>query len=344
MNQITWNKRKATIAIALCTIIAVSSIIFLQNNQTTQAALINPHPGLVGWWSFDEGSGTVAGDNSGNGNNGTIFGATRVAGKYGNALSFDGLSSYVDLASSAILMSSPITVSAWVKTSTNSGLQDIYRWRSYGVELGLSNGIPFFTIYNSASNGYTVTAPQNIADGTFHQIVGVYDGTHIYIYIDGNLRASNNAGVLYYGSGSASIGRAGNYNGIYFNGVIDDVHLYNRALSSTEVQAGFQQNPDFSPYILAKVPMGVTQVIATLSWQGTASINVTVVSPSQTYTESTVPVYQKTTYSTSDGMTNMLNIKRLSISVNALPSDQNWNVTLVFDNSVPYQLTVEVQK
>jgi hypothetical protein len=344
MIQIAWNKRKVTIAIALCAIIAVSSIIFLQDNQTTQAALINPHPGLVGWWSFDEGSGTVAGDNSGNVNNGTIFGTTWVAGKYGNALNFDGLSNYVDLGSSAILESSPITVSAWVKTSANSGLQDIYRWRSYGVELGLSNGIPFFTIYNSASTSYTAIALQNIADGTFHQIVGVYNGTHVHIYVDGNLRTFNSAGVLYYGSGSAAIGRAGNYNGIYFNGVIDDVHLYNRALSSTEVQAGFQQTPDFSSYILAKVPIGATQVIATVSWQGTASINVTVVSPSQTYTESTVPVYQKTTYSASGGMSSMLNIKRLSISVNALPSDQNWNVTLVFDNSVPYQITVEVQK
>ena len=90
--------------------------------------------------------------------------------------------------------------------------------------------------------------------------------------------------------------------------------------------------------------MGTTQVITTLSWQGTASINATIVSPSQTYTESTMPVYQKTTYSTSDGTSNMLNIKRISVSVNALPSDQNWNINLTFDNPVPYQITVEVQK
>ena len=90
--------------------------------------------------------------------------------------------------------------------------------------------------------------------------------------------------------------------------------------------------------------MGTTQVITTLSWQGTASINATIISPSQTYTESTQPVYQKTTYSTSDGTSNMLNIKRLSVSIDALPSDQNWNITLTFDNPVPYQITVEVQK
>jgi hypothetical protein len=55
-------------------------------------------------------------------------------------------------------------------------------------------------------------------------------------------------------------------------------------------------------------------------------------------------VYQKTAYSTSGGISSMLNIKRLSVSVNALPSDQNWNVVLTFDNLVDYQLAVEVQK
>ena len=73
MTRLVWTKKKAALAIALCAIIAVSSVMFLQNNQVTQAAVINPHPGLVGWWRFDEGSGTVAGDSSGNGNNGTIY-------------------------------------------------------------------------------------------------------------------------------------------------------------------------------------------------------------------------------------------------------------------------------
>ena len=85
MNPIAWNKRKATIAIALCAIIAVSSIIFLQNNQTTQAALISTS-GLVANLNLNEGTGTVAGDSSGNGNNLAINGATWVNGKYGKGV------------------------------------------------------------------------------------------------------------------------------------------------------------------------------------------------------------------------------------------------------------------
>jgi hypothetical protein len=128
------------------------------------------------------------------------------------------------------------------------------------------------------------------------------------------------------------------------NGVIDEVRVFNRALSDAEIQTDFQQTPDFSANVLAKVPKGTTQFIATISWQGTGSINATIITPAQTYTEDIVPVYQKTSYSTSNGLSTMLNIKRLSVSVTALPSDQNWNVTLTLDSTTTYQITVEVQK
>jgi len=144
--------------------------------------------------------------------------------------------------------------------------------------------------------------------------------------------------------GDLYIGKRGDNLGTSFPGSIDDVHVYNRALSASEIQSGFQNNPDFSPYVLAKIPMGATQVIVTLSWQGTGSMNATIVSPAQTYTEATIPVYQKTTYSTSADGTSMLNIKRLSVSVNALSSDQNWNITLTYDTVTAYQISVEAQK
>jgi hypothetical protein len=57
-----------------------------------------------------------------------------------------------------------------------------------------------------------------------------------------------------------------------------------------------------------------------------------------------VPVYQKTVYSTSGGTSGMLNIKRLSVSVTALSSDENWYVMLEFDDVEDYRMTVEVQK
>ena len=74
------------------------------------------------------------------------------------------------------------------------------------------------------------------------------------------------------------------------------------------------------------------------------SINVTIESPLKNYTEDMVPVYQKTVYSTSGGTSSMLNIKRLSISVSALSSDENWYVTLKFDRVEDYRVTVEIQR
>jgi hypothetical protein len=116
------------------------------------------------------------------------------------------------------------------------------------------------------------------------------------------------------------------------------------ALAAAEIQERFQKNPDFSSKLLAKVPKGTTQVLVTLSWQGIGSINITMESPSKSYTEDMVPVYQKTVHSTSGGTSDMLNIKRLSISVTALSSDENWYVMLEFGDVEDYRITVEVQK
>jgi len=129
-----------------------------------------------------------------------------------------------------------------------------------------------------------------------------------------------------------------------FNGTIDEIRIYNRALSSAEIQESFQKGPDFSSKLLAKVPKGTTQVIVTLSWQGIGSINITIESPNKNYTEGIVSAYQKTVYSTSRDTSNMLNIKRLVVSATALASDENWYVKLEFDNVEDYRITVEVQK
>jgi hypothetical protein len=165
------------------------------------------------------------------------------------------------------------------------------------------------------------------------------------IYINGQQQGASGGWALPttsmdYWFGRAAVGTTNPY----LNGSLDEVHIYSRALSATEVLQDYQQGPNFSSDVLAKVPAGTTQVITTLSWQGTGSINVTIESPSQNYTESMLPEYQKTTYSTSSGATSMLNIKRLSVSVSALSSDQNWYIVLTLNGVDAYQITVEVQK
>jgi len=128
------------------------------------------------------------------------------------------------------------------------------------------------------------------------------------------------------------------------NGILDEVRIYNRVLSQTDINELSQKMPDFSSKLLAKIPKGTTQIIVTATWQGTGILNATIESPSETYTEDMLPVYQKTRYSTSDGISGTLNIKRLLVSVPALSSDENWYITLDVDNIEEYTITVEIQK
>jgi hypothetical protein len=358
MIRFVWSKRKLMAAVAVCVILAVASVALWHESQNAQAAVLNPHPGLVGWWRFDEGSGTVASDSSGYGNVGTIYGATWVTGEYGTALSFDGASNYVSIPHNSVLNfgTGSFTVEAWIKTTdTFSGEHIILRKdlesqsprRLYSM-LYLGTGYVKFQVYDSSvtPSEASIVSSIQVNDGNWHHVVGVKDGSNYYIYVDGIQRGSYTETTPHNGNntGTIKLGRYTEVQGAYFNGAIDEAQIYNRALSAAEAQESFQKGSAFSSKLLAIAPKGTTQFITTVSWQGIGSINVTIISPSQNYTEDIVPVYQKTVYSTSSGTSSMLNIKRLSVSVNALSSDQNWYIMLTFDHVDDYQAAVEVQK
>src|SRR5206468_351617 len=84
-----------------------------------------PAAGPIGSWSFDEGTGTLAADSSGSGFNGTLVGGPSwIVGRVGQALSFDGVDDYVDVAGAPALGAFPLTVAAWLRTS-DTGLHGI---------------------------------------------------------------------------------------------------------------------------------------------------------------------------------------------------------------------------
>jgi hypothetical protein len=359
MNQPAQTKKKAAIALTIIAIIAISSVMFLQKSQTTQAAIINPHPGLVGWWRFDEGSGTIASDSSGNGNTGTLQGSplpSWVAGRYGDALQFNGANS-VDCGNKAMLQPSPLSVFAWVKVSADGAWNTIVGCKNgnfgYAImQSATGNSYRFDVFLGNSSAHFTQFDIATVPPNTWAFIGFTYDGTTLNCYYNGILTQTASPSYLNDAEGSLSGFGSIAYDSTHLtissnsNGYVDEVSISNRALSAAEIQTDFQQSPDFSPYLLANVPKGTTQVITTLSWQGTGNINVTITTPSQTYTESMMTEYQKTTYSTTGGgPLSMLNIKRLSIPVNALPSAQSWNITLTYDITISaYQISVETQQ
>jgi hypothetical protein len=206
--------------------------------------------GLVGMWSFDgpdvDMSTNTAYDRSGNSNNGTINGATPTIGKKGQALSFNGSSSRVDLKNSgfgSLVNNGDFTVSLWAKTNTDNSRRTIIGdWNSSGenesfaIEFGGYYQDPTHIttdIYSSSSPHYLDSNFVYSAD-TWYHIVVTRNSTERRIYIDGTSQNSD-ANVAISNGSNLTLGRAGAYNNFYLDGTIDEFRVYNRALSAQEV-------------------------------------------------------------------------------------------------------------
>jgi hypothetical protein len=347
-----WRKKLVAVAV-VSTVLVGGLVAFWQGGDVVEAALLEPHPGLVGWWRFDEGTGTTATDSSGNGNDGTIYGATWIDGKFGKAMYFDGSNDYVEIsADESFNFGKALTVSAWIKPDAIL-TTDFVVWRKTSPDnqylcLRYANSRPDFDLH--IDEAWHFCQSLYAVNTDWHFLVGTYDAEGdrtLRLYVDGNLVASSPlSGLSIYDFvdtfGKGRIGAS--FDGRYAKGIIDEVRIYNRALSEDEIQESFQNQPDFSSRLVAKIPKGTTQIIVTASWQGMRSLNVTIDSPSESYTEDDLDIYQKTAYSTNDGSYDMLNIKRLSIVIQALTSNENWNIILNLDEVEDYSITVECQK
>ena len=210
--------------------------------NTTSTVVTN---GLQSLYVLDEGSGTIANDVSGNGNNGTINGATWSTGKSGGGLSFDGDGDYVTKTnpSSGLKPSSEVAIAAWIKTgATDSGGAEVVSMGdSYALRVEKDGNIRFF-YYNGSGYKSVRTTGVNVLDNTWHHIVGQKTGTTLQVYVDGSSQVTtNNTGTILYTLGTdLLIGRHGKGGANYdFNGSIDDVRIYNRALSNQEAQMLF---------------------------------------------------------------------------------------------------------
>jgi len=217
-----------------------------------------PAAGPVLALSFNEVSGTTAVDGSGNNNNGTIAGATRVTGQtgFGGALQFNGSSSIVNIAHSASLaLTSGMTLEAWVNPSANAGTTVNDGWRTVIMKERSTTGLAYGLYSNDGdsnpsrpagyirNNGTDVEAANGPAVplGVWTHMAVTYDGTTLRLYVNGVLRSSTAAsgGI---GASTAPLRIGGNTvfsvpGTEYFAGLIDEVRIYNRALSAAEITA-----------------------------------------------------------------------------------------------------------
>lgn len=222
------------------------------NSGSQLAAIEGSGSGLVGWWRFDEGSGTAAADSSGSGNNGTLTGSvlpTWTLGKIGQGLDFTS-GGYVDAGDAISLRVTTLTVSAWIKLDQKPGAQAcIVAKHSWGYRFCVDyNGYLEANVYSSSNT--LLTGTTNIVDGLWHHVVWTFTPNTTSgstVYIDGVSHKSVNSNGGDGGAGvRLKIGQS-LVTANQFYGLLDDVRIYNRALTASEVgelyNAGFNQAP-----------------------------------------------------------------------------------------------------
>ncbi|HXH12490.1 MAG TPA: LamG-like jellyroll fold domain-containing protein [Alphaproteobacteria bacterium] len=218
------------------------------NYSDEMSAIPSPDPpmpsGLVAAYSFDEGSGTTVADDSGNGHTGTISGGIWTAqGKFSSALVFDGVDDFVTVSDSPRLdLGDQGTIAAWVQLNAlgkwhgviAKGNANTDAVHNYALEITDTNLIR--CILGDGTAALRLDASLSPVVGQFYHLACTWDGTTVRLYVNGTLDRSTaqtltpagNTAPLFIGQFGGNVDR--------FDGTIDEVRIYNRALTTNEIQ------------------------------------------------------------------------------------------------------------
>jgi len=199
-------------------------------------------------------------------NNGTIHGAKWVKGRYGYALEFDGRDDYVDLDNIATRLDDDATgtISLWVKherlgsnPADTQGLFAFYKDGTNRGKLQVDRNDHKYAFGMNIGGSWDINfKSDNATDtGNWHHVVITQDGTISRMYVDGNVQAATDSGEWLDDIGALSrveIGRIASQNAMETDGIIDEVRIYNRALSASEVKSRYQYNTDFRNGLVAE--------------------------------------------------------------------------------------------
>lgn len=214
--------------------------------------------GVMGHWPLDQGSGAIAADTSGHGDNGVVAGAAQwVPGVTGSALSFDGGTARIQIPDSASLEPRTVSVSAWIERSGSPG-----DWKyilakgaadciaaSYGLYSGPNGGLEFY-VGTDGGRSYVPSpdAGPGVWDDAWHLATGTFDGATVRLYVDGRQIGDGtpDASPISYGlpdSNDLFIGYYPVACDRNFSGSIDDPEVWAGALTPTIVGATFAGTP-----------------------------------------------------------------------------------------------------
>jgi hypothetical protein len=220
------------------------------NNQTTSSSVSvtvsntipPPSTGLMAAYAFNEGSGTTTSDRSGNGNTGTLSGATWTsAGLTGAALSFNGVNNRVNVNNSASLgLTNGMTLEAWVYPTALSGWRTVLLKEGSGglvFALYAHDNVPTPAAYVRVGGvDVRVAGLSPLPVNVWTHLAATYDGTTLRLYVNGGQVGSQAAiGAIQASTGLLRLGGNAVW-GEWFAGRIDDVRIYNRPLTGAEIQ------------------------------------------------------------------------------------------------------------
>ena len=306
--SVTWTSSNTTVATISASGLASAAS---AGNTTIQAALTSVTgstgltvtasnggdsgstlPGLVGYWTFNEGSGTTAADSSGNGLTATLSnGITWTTGAVGGAVSGNGVNQYITIPALNLTGTSAASVAMWVNRTYTNGAGDVLLEFSNNFN-NTNNAFGFFPegaadcgraateIGLIGNNGYDIKCYPQPSSGTWHQLVVVYDYTQaaassIAFYVDGQLQTA--LSQPYSSNNSAKFGNYPIYlfsrggTSSFSPGQIGDLQIYNRALTASDVQTLY--NSIEADFTLTALPSSQTV------FQGSGTTYTAAVSP-----------------------------------------------------------------
>ncbi len=226
--------------------------LFLTSTVYCQIPSYLPEYGLVGWWPFNGN----ANDESGNNNNGLVNGASLTEDRFGmqNASYLFNENSIV-IPNCSFFDFQNMSFSLWVKTISNN-TQSIIKKCNFETAENEIFGLGTYNSYESNENNLTfatkfddgdctpglgwnwIESNINIFDGQYHHIVCAIDGNNVKMYVDGIMISEifgNNSQISSCFGGDIQIGRDWSQHNHYFDGCIDDIGIWNRALTESEV-------------------------------------------------------------------------------------------------------------
>jgi hypothetical protein len=234
--------------------VTLFSVLCVFNSFAQPCGLVNiPTQNLVGYWPFCGN----ANDESGNGNDGVVNGATLTEDRFGNvgsAFSFDGIDDAIEVIANGDLLPNHITLSCWIKPFSGG---HIIRSRFFGYIIFYdpnTNTVTFQLHHDSPEQSWTLNSfvAQDWNDNEWHLITGTFDGIENRLYVDGELVSTlpaSTPNIIYQSDGLVVFGRDGNTGAgaSHFNGVIDDIGIWNRALAPQEITSLYTGEPVVQP-------------------------------------------------------------------------------------------------